>query len=83
LGPLVSIPIAIKQKRLLISVFAIVNLIGVSVFIVGIGNTPDGGTLPTIPTVIILLNYLAGFFLPLLLRKGKITQAKLPDSPAE
>jgi hypothetical protein len=31
----------------------------------------------------ILINYLGGFFLPLFLRKGKSTQAKHPDSPAE
>jgi serine/threonine protein kinase len=71
LGPLLSIPLAIKQKRLLVSIFAIINLIGVSVFIVGIGNTPDGGTLPTIPTVFFIINYIIGFFFPLYARAGR------------
>ena len=75
LGPLLSIPLAIKQKRLLVSIFAIINLIFVSVFIVGIGNTPDGGTLPTIPTVFFIINYIIGFFFPLYARAGR----KVPD----
>ena len=75
LGPLLSIPLAIKQKRLLVSIFAIINLIFVSVFIVGIGNTPDGGTLPIIPTVFFIINYIIGFFFPLYARAGR----KVPD----
>jgi serine/threonine protein kinase len=68
LGPVVSVPLAIKQKKRLISVFATINMIGVWAFLIGISNTPDGGTLPTFPTIMFILNYLGGFFLPLVLR---------------
>lgn len=75
LGPVVSVPFAIKQKRLLISIFSIINVIGVSVFFIGISNTPDGGTLPTVPTIFFLINYINGFFFPLYARAGR----KVPD----
>ena len=75
LGPVVSIPLAIKQRRLLISIFSTVNVIAVSVFFAGIINTPDGGTLPTVPTVFFLINYIIGFFFPLYARAGR----KVPD----
>lgn len=75
LGPVVSIPLAIKQRRLLISIFSTVNVIAVSVFFAGIVNTPDGGTLPTVPTVFFLINYIIGFFFPLYARAGR----KVPD----
>jgi serine/threonine protein kinase len=68
LGPVVSVPLAIKQKKRLISVFATINMIGVWAFLIGISNTPDGGTLPTFPTIMFIVNYLGGFFLPLVLR---------------
>jgi serine/threonine protein kinase len=68
LGPVVSVPLAIKQKKWLTSVFAAINMIGVWVFLIGISNTPDGGTLPTFPTIMFIVNYLGGFFLPLVLR---------------
>jgi serine/threonine protein kinase len=70
LGPVVSVPLAIKQKKRLISVFATINMIGVWAFLIGISNTPDGGTLPTFPTIMFIVNYLGGFFLPLVLRVG-------------
>jgi serine/threonine protein kinase len=68
LGPVVSVPLAIKLKKWLTSVFAAINMIGVWVFLIGISNTPDGGTLPTFPTIMFIMNYLGGFFLPLVLR---------------
>ena len=70
LGPVVSVPLAIKQKKPLMSAFATINMIGVWVFLIGISNTPDGGTLPTFPTIMFIVNYLGGFFLPLVLRVG-------------
>lgn len=70
LGPVVSVPLAIKQKRWLMSIFATINMIGVWTFLIGISNTPDGGTLPTFPTIMFIVNYLGGFFLPLVLRIG-------------
>jgi serine/threonine protein kinase len=68
LGPFFSIPLAVKQKRALLYVFAAVNLIAVSIFLVGVVNTPNGGTLPTTPTIVMLANYFAGFYYPLVLR---------------
>ena len=70
LGPVVSVPLAIKQKKPLMSAFATINMIGGWVFLIGISNTPDGGTLPTFPTIMFIVNYLGGFFLPLVLRVG-------------
>jgi serine/threonine protein kinase len=68
LGPFFSIPLAVKQKRALLYVFAAANLIAVSIFLVGVVNTPNGGTLPTFPTIIMLANYFGAFYLPLVLR---------------
>jgi hypothetical protein len=83
LGPVVGIPLALKVKRVPVTIFAIANLVAVWIFFAGVADTPNGGTLPTFPTMAILINYLGGFFLPLFLRTGKSTQAKHPDSPAE
>jgi serine/threonine protein kinase len=83
LGPVVGIPLALKVKRVPVTIFAIANLVAVWIFFAGVADTPNGGTLPTFPTMAILINYLGGFFLPLFLRTGKSTQAKRPDSPAE
>jgi serine/threonine protein kinase len=83
LGPLVSIPLALKMKRNALTVFAVANLAAVWIFFAGIANTPNGGTLPTFPTIAILLNYLGGFFIPLFMRVNKTTQAKHQDSPEE
>ena len=77
LGPVVGIPLAIKMKRLPLSIFMVTNLLAVWVFLSGIASTPDGGTLPTFPTVAFLVNYIGGFFLPLLLRAGK--KDSVPD----
>ena len=77
LGPVVGIPLAIKMKRLPLSIFMLTNLVAVWIFWSGIVSTPDGGTLPTFPTVTFLVNYIGGFFLPLLLRAGKKDSA--PD----
>lgn len=77
LGPVVGIPLAIKMKRLLLSIFIMTNLLAVWVFLSGIANTPDGGTLPTFPTVAFLINYIGGFFLPLFIRAGK--KDSVPD----
>jgi hypothetical protein len=82
-GPMIGIPLAIKMKRLLLTIFAVANLAAVWIFLVGIANTPDGGTLPTFPTMAIFLNYLGGFFIPLFLRMDKTTEAKHQDSPEE
>ena len=75
-GPMIGIPLAIKMKQLFLTIFAVANLAAVWIFLVGIANTPDGGTLPTFPTMAIFLNYLGGFFIPLFLRMTKTTQAK-------
>jgi serine/threonine protein kinase len=71
LGSVVGIPLAIKLKRLPVALFMATNFIAVWIFLIGIGNMPDGGTLPTIPTMAFFLNYLLGFFFPLVLRIGR------------
>jgi uncharacterized membrane protein YphA (DoxX/SURF4 family) len=77
LGPVVGIPLAIKMKRLPLSIFMLTNLVAVWIFWSGIVSTPDGGTLPTFPTVTFLVNYIGGFFLPLFIRAGK--KDSVPD----
>ena len=77
LGPVVGIPLAIKMKRLPLSIFMLTNLVAVWIFWSGIASTPDGGTLPTFPTVTFLVNYIGGFFLPLFIRAGK--KDSVPD----
>jgi hypothetical protein len=71
LGPVLIVPLAIKLKRPLLYVFMVVNLSAVWIFLVGISNTPNGGTLPTTPTIVFLINYILGFFLPLFVRGAK------------
>jgi hypothetical protein len=70
LGPIVSVPLAIKEKQILIRLFAAANFIAVWTFLIGISGTPDGGTLPTGPTIAFVFNYVGGFFLPVLIRFG-------------
>jgi hypothetical protein len=77
LAPIVGIPLAIKVKRLPLSIFMLTNLLAVWVFWSGIASTPDGGTLPVFPTVTFLVNYVGGFFLPLFMRAGK--KDSVPD----
>lgn len=68
LGPLFSVPLAFKQRRALLTTFAAANVIAVWIFFAGAISTPNGGTLPTTPTVFLLANYFLGFFFPLVLR---------------
>jgi serine/threonine protein kinase len=75
LGPVLCVPLAIKLKRPLLFIFMVLNLSAVWIFLIGISNTPDGGTLPTTPTVAFFLNYLLGFFFPLFVRTGKKSSA--------
>jgi serine/threonine protein kinase len=77
LGPVLIVPLAIKLKRPLLYVFMVVNLSAVWIFLVGISNTPNGGTLPTTPTIVFLINYILGFFLPLFVRGAK--KESVPD----
>ena len=77
LGPVVCVPLAIKLKRLPLFIFMVVNLSAVWIFLIGISNTPNGGTLPTTPTIAFLINYILGFFFALFVRTGKKSSA--PD----
>jgi len=77
LGPVLCVPLAIKLKRPTLYVFMVVNLSAVWIFLVGISNTPNGGTLPTTPTIVFLINYILGFFLPLFVRGAK--KESVPD----
>lgn len=77
LGPVVCVPLAIKLKRLPLFIFMIVNLSAVWTFLIGISNTPNGGTLPTTPTITFIINYILGFFFALFVGNGKKSSA--PD----
>ena len=71
LGPIISVPMAIKLKQLPVTLFTATNFIAVWVFLIGIANTPTGETAPMAPTIAFLINYILGFFFPLFLRAGK------------
>jgi hypothetical protein len=46
----------------------VVNLSAVWIFLVGISNTPNGGTLGWIPTLAFIGNFVFGFFFPIFIR---------------
>lgn len=71
LAPVVGIPLAMKQKKLPLSIFMTLNLIAMWIFLVAVAGTPNGGTIPITPAVIFVFNYIGGFFLPVVLRIGK------------
>jgi hypothetical protein len=71
LGPIVSVPLALKLKQLPVTLFTLTNFIAVWVFLIGIANTPTGETAPMAPTIAFLINFILGFFFPLFLRAGK------------
>ena len=71
LGPIVSVPLAFREKMILVRIFALLNLVAVWIFLIGIANTPDGGTVATGPTIALVFNYVGGFFLPLIMRIGQ------------
>jgi hypothetical protein len=75
LAPIVGIPLAVKARDKATTTFITVNTIFVIVGFNAILTTPDGGTLPTVPGLIFLFNYLAGFFLPLAMRVGRLQNA--------
>jgi serine/threonine protein kinase len=77
LGPVLCVPLAIKLKRPPLFAFMVVNLSAVWIFLVGISNTPDGGTLGWIPTLAFIGNFVFGFFFPLFVRSGK--KSYVPD----
>lgn len=70
LGPVLSVPLAIKQRRGPLYLFVAINFTLVWIFLIGIANTPDGGTLPMTPTISFLINYILGFFFPLFYSAG-------------
>jgi predicted Ser/Thr protein kinase len=71
LGTIVSVPLAVKLKRLPVTLFTVTSFVAVWIFLIGIANTPNGGTVPTTPTIAFLINYILGFFFPWFLRAGK------------
>jgi serine/threonine protein kinase len=77
LAPIVGIPLALKLRDKATTTFIAINTIFVVVGFNAIFTTPDGGTLPTVPGLIFLFNYLVGFFLPLAMRLGRLQNAVL------
>lgn len=70
LGPVLSVPLAIKLKRIRATTFTIFNLGAVLVFLIGVSNTADGASLAWVPTLAFLLNYILGFFFPIFMRSN-------------
>ena len=68
LSSVVGIPLALRLKNLFPYIFVVINILASITFLVAIGQTPDGGTLPVFPTITFIFNYVIGFFFPIILR---------------
>jgi len=80
LGPVVGIPFAFHLKSKAVSVFMAINSIAVFTFFSAIASTPSGSEVATYATVVWVLNYIFGFFLPLAMRRGKVAdQVQSPE----
>jgi hypothetical protein len=81
LGPVAGIPFAFQLKSKAVSVFMAINSIAVFTFFSAIASTPSGSEVATYATVVWVLNYIFGFFLPLAMRRGKVAdQVQSPES---
>jgi serine/threonine protein kinase len=78
-GPIAGIPFAAQIKSRAISIFMAINFFAVLYFFGEIVSTPTGEETATSVSVVWVLNYIYGFFLPLVMRleKGK----KKRDTP--
>jgi serine/threonine protein kinase len=73
LGPFVGIPLAVHVKTRKVSIFMGINAVVVFLFFGEIVSTPEGSEAATYATVLWLLNFAFGFFLPLALRSNPNT----------
>ena len=67
-APIAGITLAIKQKSRATSIFIASNTLSVLLVFNAIIETPSGGELPTGSTVLMIFNYIFGFFLPVAMR---------------
>lgn len=81
LGPIAGIPFAFQLKSKAVSVFMAINSIAVFTFFDAIVSTPSGSEVATYATVVWVINYIFGFFLPLAMRRGKVAdQVQSPEA---
>ena len=89
-GPFVGVPFAYRIKVRNLSIFMAINALAVFIFFGEIVSTPQGSEAGTFATVIWMVNYIYGFFLPLAIRPKKnsqllqapVTESKLPSTDA-
>lgn len=81
LGPFVGIPLAVHVKTRKVSIFMSINAVVVFLFFGEIVSTPEGSEAATYATVLWLLNFAFGFFLPLALRSNSRTV--IPEETAQ
>ena len=89
-GPFVGVPFAYRIKARNLSIFVGINALAVFIFFGEIVSTPQGSEAGTFATVIWMINYIYGFFLPLALRPKKtpqlvqvpVTESNLPYTDA-
>ena len=80
LGPVAGIPFAFQLKSKPVSVFMAINSIAVFTFFSAIVSTPSGSEVATYATAVWVMNYIFGFFLPLVMRRGKVAdQVQSPE----
>ena len=79
-GPFVGVPFAYRIKTRNLSIFMAINALAVFIFLEEIFSTPQGSETGTFATVIWMVNYIYGFFLPLAIRQKKNPQ--LAQAPA-
>jgi serine/threonine protein kinase len=64
LGPIAGIPLAYHFKKPFTLMFVTINFFAVLTFLSAIISTPEGSEAATSATIIWILNYILGFFLP-------------------
>ena len=83
-GPFVGVPFAYRIKARSLSIFMAINALAVFIFMGEIVSTPQGSEAGTFATVIWVVNYIFGFFLPLAMRQKKSTQlAQVPVAKSQ
>lgn len=86
-APIPGITLAIKQKNRATSIFIASNTLSVFLIFNAIIETPSGGEIPTGSTVLLIFNYIFGFFLPIAMKlkpkSREITSANSAPVPSK
>ena len=73
-APIVGLLIFKRRVNRKVTIFVALNSFTIIFLFAAISQTPSDETLATFPSVVLFLNYVSGFFLPLLMRSKKSSQ---------